>query len=628
MPAPAPQVTTVGRLMFQNIVKEHGADLDPNQPVETKAIKQVLQHVADHSPDQYRDISHALLKLGSKAALQTESSLTLDDLRSPIDKAQLLAEVEVKERSIFSNKSLSDNQRKNELIKLYGKLSSEMPETIFKAGRAQGNRLANMVASGARGTKGQLSSGIGADWMVMDQNDNPIPIPLKHSYAEGLDSGEYFASSYGTRSGLVSTKLNTADGGFLSKKLSIAASDLVITKNDCGTDRGIPVETDDRENIGTLLARPIAGYPAGTSLTAKSIKAIKDHGIKNILVRSPITCQAENGLCSKCTGIRERGVLPPIMDNVGLAASSAIGEPIAQSALSAKHKAGVAGAQVTKSTGGFKYINALLEAPEHYPDGAPVASEDGVVTKIDPAPQGGSHVWINDVKHYAPVGQSLLIKPGSKLEAGDPLTDGVVSPADVVRYKGIGEGRMHLLKSLRQSFADSGLPDNRRNIEVIARAVVNHSTITDTDRTDYLPDEIVHHSALENTYRPHDDTAPLRPSLAHGQYLQKPSLYFSVGTRITPSVSKILEDNGESEIHVSKQTSGFQPSYIRLMEQGSMKTDLGDQLSSSYVARSLKDSVLGGKAVADLHGTSSNFPLAYGLELGKPSKTDKPRVGY
>ena len=628
MPDPAPQTTTIGRLMFNSIVPEaHRQGLDPNKPIETKAVKQVLQSVADGDPDRYKNISHAILNLGSRAALQTESSLTLNDLRSPIDKTKLMTEVDAQERSIFSNPNLSETAKKNELIKLYGKLSSEMPETIFKASYAQGNRLSNMVASGARGNKSQLSSNIGSDWLVLDQNDNPIPIPIKHNYAEGLESAEYFGSAYGTRSGLVSVKLATADSGFASKQLAIAASDLIVTKLDCGTDRGIPVEAGDSENIGTLLARPTGGYAAGTILTARTLKAIKDDGIKNMLVRSPITCQAESGLCAKCSGVRERGTLPPLLDNVGLAASSAIGEPLSQGALSAKHKAGVAGAQ-TRRVGGFKAINALLQSPEIYPDGAPVATQDGVVTKIEAAPQGGHHVYVGDIKHYAPLQQNLIIKSGSRLEAGDPLTNGVVSPADVVKYKGIGEGRMHLLKSLRQSFIDNGLPDNRRNIEVLARAAVNHSTVTDPDRTDYLPDEVVHHSALENTYQPHDDTISMHPSKSYGQYLQKPSLYFTVGTRVTPNVAKVMEDNGENEIQVSKKPAGFEPSYIRLMDHGSMKTDLGDQLSSSYVASSLKDTVLSGKAKADIHGTSPMMPLAYAIEFGQKSKVNPERVGY
>lgn len=1018
IPAAKPQLSTIGRILFNEAVPQaHRAGLDESQGINSGSIKNVLQHVAENDPSKYRDISHALLKLGSRSAVETESSLTLDDLRSPIDKGKFLADVEKQERSIFARKDLDEKGRNRELVKLYGGLSSSMPDTIFNAAAAKGSNLARMVASGARGTKGNMNSNVGADWLVLDHNDDPVPVPIKHSYAEGLDPAEYYAASFGTRSGLVATKFclsgdtevrmadfsvkkirdivvgdmvlgsnlkaetfpvlvtkvfnnghrqvhrftyrklssrnefavldcteehkvlaktrmwskrkheaiseptllpagkkgcnefiavparnflgdgihehralalglligdgclsktmggrisfscadpillddireyfagfnyklvlqgqgqysyhftyikkipmlregrrwtgsgcpfkawlkeigisgklahekvipeevwtwsnesiaqllaglyvtdgsvvtrrspegsvgctisfastsqkmvqqvkelmavrlgiyctkidegkmsegrnhpmwnirishrmsvqrffdqipligkkkttlarvmavigplcihnsdytfkrvsreligelptfdievdhpdhlfvlanglivsnSTQNSGFAAKQLSTAAMDLIITKPDCETTRGIPVIVDDRENIGSLLARDVGGFEAGTPITARTIKALKDDGVKNIVVRSPITCQAHAGLCSKCAGIRERGILAPVMDHVGLSAASAISEPLSQSILRQKHTAGVAGSQKSTKATGFNAINALLQSPEVFPGGAPVSNEDGVVTKIEKAPQGGSNVFINDVKYYAPPDQQLLVKPGSTLEAGDALTDGIVSPADVTRHRGIGAGRMHMMNSLRQTFLDGGMPDNRRNLEILSRAMIGHSKINGDDGEDfmgYLPDEDVEHHLLERDYKPEPDSKPLHPSKAHGQYLQKPVLYHSIGTRITPSVAKELEDNDELEIQVSPTKPKFSSNYVRLIEQGSHKTDLGDQLSSSYVARSLKDSVMSGKAVGDLHGLSPLFPLAYGLEFGQKSKSDSSRIGY
>lgn len=625
MPAPAPAHTTVGRLLFEDAVPEQfRKDLLSDQPVETKAVRKILQSVADNEPDSYRRISHDLLQLGSRAAVQTESSLTLADLESPIDRNKVRADVEKQEDSIFARKDLDDKGKERELISLYGRLSNEAPETIFKAAHARGSNLAKMVASGARGSKGQLNSNVGADWLILDAQDQPVPVPIKHSYSEGLDPAEYWAQSYGTRSGLISVKFATADSGFVSKQLASAAGDLVVTKDDCGTSRGIPVPVDDPENIGTVLARQVGSFAPGTPLTARTLKSLKDEGVGNIVVRSPITCQADNGLCAQCSGIRERGILPPMMDNVGLAAASAVGEPLSQGMLSKKHSGGVASA--TKRTGGFKALNALLQVPEVYPDGAPVSPEDGVVTKIEKAPQGGHFVFVNEQRHYAPASQGLVVKAGDKLEAGDALTDGVINPADMVKHRGIGEGRMYFLQAMRDSFKESGLPDNRRNLEVLARAVINHSTITDNEgMDDWLPDETVQHEAIERSYRPHAETKMLQPSKAHGQYLQRPSLYYSIGTRVTPRVSKMLEDYGEKEVHVAPIKPSFAPSMVRLMEQGSFRDDVADQLSTSYVRKNLVDSVLSGKATSDLHGTSANMPLAYGLEFGRPSKG---RVGY
>src|SRR5690606_22341448 len=124
----------------------------------------------------YKKISSELLKFGGKASVETEVSFGLEDLQTPFDKQKVLAEVEKQERSIFARKDLTPEQRQNELIKLYFKLSSETPDLVFKESLAKGSNLAKMVASGARGNKQQLSSNIGADWLIIDAEGNPVPV--------------------------------------------------------------------------------------------------------------------------------------------------------------------------------------------------------------------------------------------------------------------------------------------------------------------------------------------------------------------------------------------------------------------------------------------------------------------
>lgn len=395
LPVAAP--TTIGRQLFHDAVpEEHRAHLDPAAPVDVRAVKSILQHVAENAPDKYRDISHALLRLGSKASVETESSFGLEDLRSPVDKVGIQARAEAEEDAIMGRKDLSEKQRQNELIKLYGRMSNEMPEPVFQAAVAKGSNLGKMVASGARGSKGQLNSNVGADWLVMDANENFIPVPIKRNYAEGLDPAEYFASAYGTRAGLLSTKFAVRDSGFYAKQLSSAVQDLVVTKNDCGTTRGIPVDADDKDNVGALLLRDTGGHPAGSPVTSRMMKDFRAHGVKRLLLRSPVTCGAEQGICAACAGVRERGGLPPIMDNVGLGAASALSEPLSQGLLSSKHSAGVANAGKGSRIGGFEAVNQLGQIPKTFQGGATAAKHDGVVHKIEAAPQGGHFVHVDD----------------------------------------------------------------------------------------------------------------------------------------------------------------------------------------------------------------------------------------
>ena len=615
----APRNTTAGRLLFDDIVPEHFRhDMPDEQPLDSKSIQRVLQRVAEKSPHLYRDISHNLLKFGAKGSTETEASFGLKDLRSPIDKMSIIKEIEKKEDALFANKALTPEQRDRELVKIYGQAGSEMPDKVYGAALSQGSNLARMVASGARGNKGQLNSNIGADWLMLDANSRPVPVPIKNSYAEGLSPAEYFAASYGTRKGLISTKFSTRETGYLNKQLSAAAHDIVVTAHDCDTGRGIPTTPDDRDNVGAVLAKSCGGHPAGTVLTTRSLKDLRDHGVKSMTVRSPLTCQAHNGICAVCAGKRERGHFPHLMDNIGLAAGSSLAEPITQSALSEKHSGGVANSS-GKAQSAFQRVDSLVQIPEVFPNGATISQLDGTVGKIEDAPQGGKYVHVGDQKHYVAPDFDLKVKSGDTVEAGDVLSGGIPSPAEIVKHKGVGAGRLYFTQALGNVFHENKLPVSRRNLEVIGRALVNHVRVTNPDGMgDHLPDDVVEYNALENGWKPAADSVKVKPHDAIGKYLQTPVMHYSVGTRITPSVAKNLHENDEHEIEVADQHPGFEPEMVRVMDVPGYKDDWVSQFASSYVKKRLLQNVHAGNAVSHTHGTSYVPGLAKATEFGKP----------
>lgn len=753
--------TTVARLIFNSIVPEkYRSEIPEDHPIGSKEVHDILQRVAEEEPERYKDISFKLLRLGSKGAVETGSSFSMKDLESPIDKKQLLAEVAEQERNIFADKTLDAEKRERELAKLYNKYSRRMPEMVYDASISKGSNLAKMVASGARGNKSQLNSNIGADFLVMDQNNIPVPIGIKHSYAEGMDPAEYFAASYGTRAGLVATKFSTQNSGFLclskgcevrmadfstkkiediqvgdtvlgankefqtfpvnvtskfengvrechrftfatqegplevactashkflhfsggeyamapigevdlgtsfpvacprgkyvakldsfieigevetfdievdhpdhlfvlgtglvvsnSKQINASAMDLLVTQDDCQTDTGIPVGVNERDNVGAVLAKGVSGYPAGTLLTPKIIGDIKGRGKEQILVRSAMTCQAPSGVCAKCAGIRERGRFPSLSDSVGLAAASALSEPLSQSLLSTKHSAGVANA--SKVTG-FPAINALFQVPETFPDKASLSEVEGSVDRIEELPQGGFNVVVNEQNHYVSPEHEILVKKGDKVEAGDRISSGTMNPADVVRLKGIGAGRLSLLKQIQDTFHENGINVSRRNAEIVTRAVIDHVKVDDADETsEFLPDEIVEYGAFAKSYVPREDSVKMAPQRAIGKYLEKPVMHYSIGTKVTPSVAKSLGDMEEKEVLVSDKQPNFSPRMVRLMENPSYDRDWMSQLGTSYVQKNLKKNVVSGDVFSDIHGVNPLPALAYGKEFGKPPK--------
>lgn len=615
-------VTTVGRLLFENAVPAQFREgMDPHKPLDSGDIDRILQTIAEKAPHQYRDVSHAMLQLGGKASSETEASFNLNDLRTPFDKSQILRDVDRQEDEIFARKDLSEEKKNDLLVKMYGKLSHEFPDRVFHAAHAAGSNLARMVASGARGSRGQLNSNIGADWLMLDQNSNPVPIGVRSSYAEGLSPAEYFAAAYGTRSGLIDTKFSTRNSGYLSKQLSAAAHDMVVTEKDCGTDRGLQTTPGDRDNVGAVLAQSAGGHPAGTILTTRMLTDLKHKGVEGFRVRSPLTCTAARGLCATCAGVRERGHLPALMDNVGLAAASSLSEPLSQGMLKSKHGGGVA-SSVGGNTSAFKQVDSLVQVPETFPGGATLARRDGAVTKIEPAPQGGHFVHVDGEQHYVGSDRDLHVKLGDKLEAGDTLSSGTPNPAEIVHHKGIGEGRLYFVNAMRRAFRDNGLPIDRRNLEIMGRALVNHVKVSDPDGLGHhLPDDIIEYNGLEHSYEPSGKTVLSHPSKAPiGSFLHRPALHYSIGTRITPRVVKTLQDAGEQEIEVGGEGPGFVPEMQRVADNPGYKEDWMAQFAGSHLKKRILQNVHSGDAVSHLHGVSYLPGLAKGVEFGKPPK--------
>lgn len=157
----------------------------------------------------------------------------------------------------------------------------------------------------------------------------------------------------------------------------------------------------------------------------------------SVVVRSPLTCAVSNGLCAHCVGRFYNGSkLPKVGDSIGLLASSTVGEPLTQMALSAKHTAGMSTS--AKSYSGLPTIIQFTQSPEAFKDRGAVAELDGKVTSVEEAPQGGMFVTVGDKKHYVLPGHEVYVKPGDSVEAGDQLAEGLVDPEDIVRLKGLG----------------------------------------------------------------------------------------------------------------------------------------------------------------------------------------------
>lgn len=608
--------TTLGQILLNEALPEDMRDYD--RVYNKKNTVGLATELAKKYPDQYRDVLKRLYDVAKDAGYTSNGfSFGLKDIKSSLAAQHAQITVRRALRDILSNRQLTPAQRQAKILTLAANAQTKLVEDVFQEARDQDNPLVRQIESGV-GNKYSLNSLIGADLQYVDHKNEPIPIPVLNSYGRGLRPEEYFAAAFGARKGVIDTKTATADAGFYGKQLTQMAHRLLVTaddeeeENEDAINLGFPADVDDADNEGALLARPIGPYKRNTVLTPKILRDIKAMGTKDILVRSPtVGGPVDGGVYARDVGYREKGQLPPVGDYVGIAAVQALSEPVSQGQLSSKHSGGVGGAG---SISGFKALNALVQVPKKYPDGATHAQRDGTVQEIRPAAQGGFYVQLDGEDHYVPADRNVTVKKGDKLEAGDVLTDGMPNPAEVVRHKGIGEGRRYFVSAMRQVMQNSGMSPHRRNVELLSRGIINHVRMQE-EYGDYVPDDIVPYSVLEKNYTPREGSIQTAAQHAMGQYLEKPVLHYSIGTKIGRSVADTLKKYNIAKVHVHRDPPPFQPEMVRGMANISNDQDWMTRMLGSYQERGLMSSVQRG-LTSDEAGSSYVPALARGENFG------------
>jgi hypothetical protein len=408
-----------------------------------------------------------------------------------------------------------------------------------------------------------------------------------------------------------------------SKRLLNAAHRLMVTAPD-GPEpagiRGLPVKLSDPDNEGALLAHPAGGFPRNTVLTPEVISALHDKGVQDLLVRSPLVGgPPDGGVYGRDVGVRERGAVSPVGEYVGISAANAVAEPAVQSLISSKHTGGVAGS--TGAQEGFPVLDRLISIPENFPGAATHARLDGSVGAVTPAPQGGQFVKIGDQTHYVSPERRLRVREGDEVEAGDALTDGTHNPEALVEHKGIGEGRRRFVEAFMGAARQAGFKPHRRNIEVLARGLIDHVRL-DAEHGHFSPGDVVSYTALEHEYTPREGGGLSRPSQALGRYLEAPVLHHTIGTRVTKSVAAELERHGVESVHSHPNPPPFSPVMIRSHDVVNHDPDVLTRTLGTRVHGGFLDAVHRG-ADTDLRSTSFVPVVAAGLPF-KPGTTPGP----
>lgn len=624
--------TTVGQLMVNSVLPKQLRDY--TRTLDKKGVKKLLRQIADEHPEQYREIAKRLSDVGRDVAYATGgSSFGLRHLRATPAVRASRARLNRRLRDILTHDDWSDEKKEEKIVEATAAEHERLQKEILEEAVLAKNPLADQVVSGARGKPANLKRLVGGDMLYVDHHENVIPFPVQTSFSEGLTPAEFWASTYGARKGLVDVKFATQDAGYLAKQWNQLAHRLLVTALDDEKDagngspvRGLPVDVNDVDNEGALLASPVGNYARNTILTPKILQDLKNQGIEQILVRSPIVGgPAAGGVYARDVGVRERGGLSPLGDMVGAAAVQALSEKLTQGQLSSKHSGGVKGE--AQSVTGFQHVNQLTQVPKTFKGGAAHAQKDGKVSQIAEAPAGGYYITVAGQRHYVLPGFDLKVKQGDMVEAGDVLSEGIPNPGEIVKHKGIGEGRRYFIDAFADAYRAAGMSANRRNIELLARGLINHVEMTDED-DDHIPGDVVPYQRIESTWMPRVGTERIRPEDAVGMYLEKPVLHYSIGTRITPSTVPVLQRFGVKDIDVHREEPPFRPYMVRAMASVGHDPDWMTRFLGSNQKKNLLNATYRG-AKSDKHDTSFVPSLAEGLEFGTswPQSVLRPPKG-
>ena len=475
--------TTPGRVLVSDILPPELSFEHVNTVLTKKAIAKLVGAAYRTCGIKSTVILCDKLKdMGYEFATRAGVTIGVKDLTIPESKKNILAksqaEVDDIERQ-YRDGIITRTEKYNKVVDVWTKatqdVSTEMIKEISydvltdeKTGKQEKNQSFNpifmMSNSGARGNQDQMRQLAGMRGLMAKPSGEIIETPITSSFREGLSVLQYFTSTHGARKGLADTALKTANSGYLTRRLVDVVQDVIVSEHDCGTVDGIELtHIKEGGDIKTPLAERIIGrvllypvhdpdepekilLPENTLITESEAKLINDKGISSVMVRSPLTCQSERGICALCYG-RDlaRGHLVNTGETVGIIAAQSIGEPGTQLTMRTFHIGGTASSTIEKNkfeaqNAGRVILNRVRAVTNR--DGAQlVLGKSGQLTIVDP--QGRERE-----KYILPNGARLMVHDGQEVTKGvvlaewDPFNEPFVSEEDgVIRFTDIIDGK-------------------------------------------------------------------------------------------------------------------------------------------------------------------------------------------
>ena len=561
-------VTTVGKIKFNEILPDSFPYV--NEPTDEN-IQQMIpnKYFIERGKNVPEEISKMpLVKPFAKGALEkiiaqvfkryktTETSMMLDKLKDLGFKYSTIAGITVSMSDVVTSEHkqeyvddgqamvdkinkqykrglITDEERHLKVLDVwYGVKDKVQAELEEISQREIDNPIFMMMHSKARGNISNFTQVAGMRGLMQKPNGDPIEIPVLSNFKEGLSVAEFFLSTHSARKGSADTALKTADSGYLTRRLVDVSQDMIVTCEDCGTDQGVVVYDFVNEKNGSIiegLRDRIVGrfankkviHPETKEVLVDKLEMITESiadkiisaGIQEVEIRAILTCSVQNGVCQKCYGRNlATGNLVEVGEAVGVMAAQSIGEPGTQLTMRTFHTGGVAGGE--DITQGLPRVQELFEARN--PKGKATISEiDGKVTKIK-EDHGKYKISVTNSletkEHVSNYGAKLCVDKGQEVKCGDRLTEGAISPKELLAVTDPITTQEYILKEVQNTYRSQGVDISDKHIEIIARRMISRIRIVESGDTKFLPGSLVNF---------HEFTDGNKEAVIHGK---KPAL--------------------------------------------------------------------------------------------------------
>ena len=442
-------------------------------------------------------------------------TVSMSDVKTSDKKGEIVAEAQKfvdKINKQYKRGLITEEERYNKVSETWNGAKDKVQEELQEIANSDlENPIFMMMHSKARGNISNFTQVAGMRGLMAKPDGSSVEIPVLSNFIEGLSVAEFFLSTHGARKGSADTALKTADSGYLTRRLVDVSQDMIVREEDCGTDQGMVVKAFINEKTGAViesLRDRIVGRFANKKIINPETKEvivdklqminesladkIIDAGITEVEIRTILTCGTQNGVCQKCYGRNlATGNLVEIGEAVGVMAAQSIGEPGTQLTMRTFHTGGVAG--VEDITQGLPRVQELFEARN--PKGkATIAEIDGVVSKIK-EDHGKYKISITNKletkEHVTNYGSKLCVEKGTEVHCGDKLTEGAISPKELLAVTDPITTQDYILKEVQYTYRSQGVDISDKHIEVIARRMISKIRIVDGGDTKFLPGSLV-----------------------------------------------------------------------------------------------------------------------------------------